>query len=75
MKTEDKYTKHYELDDKYNIKIYNKDAVNINEMEKRIDRIISNGQDFNEEIFKQKLFIPEKKLVDITDNKFYRSSI
>lgn len=72
---EDKYTKHYELDDKYNIKIYNKDAVDINEMEKRIDRIISNGQDFNEEIFKQELFIPEKKLVDITDNKFYRSSI
>lgn len=65
---EDKYAKHYKLNDEYNIKIYNENNVNLNELEKIVDSILSRNILANKNMYKQDLFIPLKKA--LKDNKF-----
>lgn len=58
---EDKYAKHYKLNDVYNLKIYNDKNVNLNELEKIVDEILSRNNTANKNMYEQDLFIPLKK--------------
>lgn len=65
---EDKYAKHYKLNEDYNLKLYNDKNVNISELEKIVDEILSRNSMANKNMYEQDLFIPLKKV--LKDNKF-----
>lgn len=64
----DKYASHYNINNEYNIKVYNDKNVNLNELEKIVDEILSRNNKANRAFYEQDLFIPAKKA--LKDNKF-----
>lgn len=67
---EDEYAIHYELDNKYNFKKYKPQKVDFDMLEKVIEKIVLSSDKENSNMFKQDLFIPVKKAVDLKKNKF-----
>lgn len=69
---EDSYAKHYRIDNNYNLKIYKTSCVNMAEVEKNIDEILSNRLNNSTELEElgQDCFVPCKKVMREDSNQF-----
>lgn len=68
---EENIAKHYKISSEFNLKHYKPEAVNITEMEERVDRIVraSVEQEYSPYDFMQDCFIPVKKVLN-SDKEF-----
>lgn len=67
---EDEYAFHYKIDEKYNLKLYKQNNLDMALLEEQIDKIIVRNYDENRILYKQNLFIPIKKAINLNGNKF-----
>lgn len=63
---EDAYAEHYSIDEQYNLKVYKTSCIDIDEIERNIDKIIRKQLDSKNLKLGQDCFVPYKKA--ITDN-------
>ena len=67
---EDRIAKHIEYDSKTNLKIYKPEAVNMLNMEERVDEILGLKEGIYEKQYMQDCFIPRKKVIEESRKKF-----
>lgn len=67
---EDRYAKHYRLNDELNLKIYNEEIVDLCEVEKCIDMMLIPMCHENAKYYMQNLFLPYKKAIILSNRKF-----
>lgn len=70
VELEDRYAKHYRLNSELNIKVYNENVVDLEEVEKSVDMMLIPNYHENSKYYMQNLFLPYKKAVILSSNKF-----